>query len=110
MTTPVTSPISSLDPQDTQYLEIWNEAVKKYNDTLAGNKGVKLHKFSTREEVLSFIQKEAGSFGKFKEKGDMVMNYVNPILDVIGLICGTAGEGAGLVSFSLSFQCKLQKY
>ncbi|KAK7450562.1 hypothetical protein VKT23_012871 [Stygiomarasmius scandens] len=96
MTNPVTMPNTNLNPQDTQFVDIWNEAVKKYNDTLIGAKGVKLQEFSTKEEALDFIHKEAASFGIFKEKGEKVMKYVNPILDIIGLLCGTAGEAAGL--------------
>ncbi|KAK7450567.1 hypothetical protein VKT23_012876 [Stygiomarasmius scandens] len=96
MTNPVTLPNTNLNPQETQFVDIWNEAVKKYNDTLAGAKGVKLQEFSTKEEALNFINKEAAGFGKFKEKGEKVMKYVNPILDIIGLLCGTAGEAVGL--------------
>ncbi|KAK7450628.1 hypothetical protein VKT23_012938 [Stygiomarasmius scandens] len=88
---------STLSLQDAQFLDIWNEAVKKYNHTLAGDKNAKMQEFRTKKDVLEYIEKPSTEFEKFKKKGQKIMKYLMPVIDIVGLLSNTVGEATALV-------------
>ncbi|KAK7472047.1 hypothetical protein VKT23_000158 [Stygiomarasmius scandens] len=96
----ITQPTGTVDLQDARFLNIWNAAVKKYN-ALVKVQGGNMHVFGTKEEVLDYIKKSTVGFEKFREKEQRIMKFIDPILDIVGILCGTAGEAVGQV-FQLS--------
>ena len=82
----------------SQYDEIWEDALKRYEKYT--KTAIQVH-ISDDDTPNGLLQKLKGDFAQFTDKGKRLRNKMKPVLCLVGLFAELTGEAVGTVSLGL---------
>jgi hypothetical protein len=86
------------NPSDPKFLELWKDAVKKYeDDTKIKFATHALASCKNPDAVLDALDHDLQEFKDYRNKKERLRKWLKPMLHLIGSLSETAGEAAGVV-------------
>ncbi|TFY70482.1 hypothetical protein EVG20_g2514 [Dentipellis fragilis] len=87
---------------DNQLSKIWKAAIEQYeaNTKINLKAASESHIFaniSSPDELLKAIDDKQKNFVEYRKRGAKIKGALKPVLDVVGLLAGAAGEGVAIV-------------
>ncbi|KAA1474458.1 hypothetical protein DENSPDRAFT_331040 [Dentipellis sp. KUC8613] len=90
---------SHLERVDDQFPEIWNASIRQYE---ADTKNKLTHAFrglgniKSADELLRIIDDKQKNFVEYQKRGARIKGALKSVLDIVGPLASTAGEGVAL--------------
>jgi hypothetical protein len=93
----------TVDPSASNFAAIFDAASREYKsltkkDLATHPFAAAIEGFTSPDAILSVFRKQASTFDKFRKGDDKLMEWLNPIVNILFTFSETLGEGVGLVS------------